>query len=163
MTSIVEALVSGGKATPGPPLGPALGPLGINIKSVIDQINEKTKDYNGMQVPIKVIVDDNKNVTIEVGTPPTSALLMQETGIQKGSGNPNLEKVGNISIHQAVKIAKMKKEVLLSYDLKSSLKEISGTAVSIGITVENLDPREFQKNLNSGIYDSVICDDIENY
>lgn len=156
MTSIVEALVSGGKATPGPPLGPSLGPLGVNIKNVIDQINEKTKDYNGMQVPIKVIVNDDKSVIIEVGTPPTSALLMQETGVQKGSGKPNLEKIGNINLNQVIKIAKMKKNVLLSYDIKTAIKEIAGTAVSLGITIENLDPRDFQKNINLGIYDEVL-------
>lgn len=156
MTSIVEALVSGGKATPGPPLGPSLGPLGVNIKNVIDQINEKTKEYNGMQVPIKVIVSDDKSVTIEVGTPPTSALLMQESGIQKGSGKPNLDKVGNIDINQAIKIAKMKKDVLLSYDLKKAIKEVAGTAVSMGITIEGMDPREFQNGLDSGAYDDVL-------
>ena len=84
MTSIVEALVPGGKANPGPPLGPALGPLGVNIKEVVEKINEKTRDYNGMQVPVKIIVDDKKNVEIEVGTPPTASLIMKELGIQKG-------------------------------------------------------------------------------
>lgn len=155
MTSI-KALVSGGKATTGPPLGPSLGPLGVNIKNVVDQINEKTKDYNGMQVPIKVIVNDDKSVTIEVGTPPTSALLMQEIGIQKGSGKPNSEKVGNITIQQAIKIAKMKKDVLLSYDLKNALKEVTGTAVSIGITIEKLDPKIFKKELEIGTYDEIL-------
>ena len=111
MTSIVKALIPGGKATPGPPLGPSLGPLGINIKSVIDKINEETKEYNGMQVPVSIIVNDDKSFTIEVGVPPTSALLMKEIGIEKGSGKPNTEKVGDISIEKIIKIAKMKKDV----------------------------------------------------
>ncbi|NLI62496.1 MAG: 50S ribosomal protein L11 [Methanosarcinaceae archaeon] len=156
MTSIVEALVSGGKATPGPPLGPALGPLGINIKEVIDMINQKTADYNGMQVPVKVIVADDKSVTIEVGTPPTSALLLQEAGISKGSSKPNLEKVGNITVEQAAKIARMKRESLLAYDLKPAIKEVTGTAVVMGITVDGLDPRDFHKNLDEGKYDSIL-------
>lgn len=156
MTSIVEALVSGGKATPGPPLGPSLGPLGINIKDVIDQINKKTADYNGMQVPVKVIVADDKSVTIEVGTPPTSALLMQEAGITKGSGKPNTEIVGNITVEQAAKIARMKRDALLANDLKAAVKEVTGTAVVMGITVDGVDPRIFQKNIDAGQYDSVL-------
>ena len=156
MTSIVKALVPGGKATPGPPLGPSLGPLGINIKSVIDKINEETKEYNGMQVPVSIIVNDDKSFTIEVGVPPTSALLMKEIGIEKGSGKPNTEKVGDISIEKIIKIAKMKKDVLLSYELKKCIKEIAGTAITIGITIENLNPKDFQKNVDSGVYDNII-------
>lgn len=156
MTSIVKALVPGGKATPGPPLGPSLGPLGINIKSVIDKINEETKEYNGMQVPVSIIVNDDKSFTIEIGVPPTSALLMKEIGIEKGSGKPNTEKVGDISIEKIIKIAKMKKDVLLSYELKKCIKEIAGTAITIGITIENLNPKDFQKNVDSGVYDNII-------
>ena len=156
MTSIVKALVPGGKATPGPPLGPSLGPLGINIKSVIDKINEETKEYNGMQVPVSIIVNDDKSFTIEVGVPPTSALLMKEIGIEKGSGKTNTEKVGDISIEKIIKIAKMKKDVLLSYELKKCIKEIAGTAITIGITIENLNPKDFQKNVDSGVYDNII-------
>ena len=156
MTSIVKALVPGGKATPGPPLGPSLGPLGINIKSVIDKINEETKEYNGMQVPVSIIVNDDKSFTIEVGVPPTSALLMKEIGIEKGSGKPNTEKVGDISIEKIIKIAKMKKDVLLSYEQKKCIKEIAGTAITIGITIENLNPKDFQKNVDSGVYDNII-------
>lgn len=159
MTSVVEALVAGGKATPGPPLGPALGPLGINIKQVIDQINEKTADYNGMQVPIKVIVADDKSVTIEVGTPPTSALVLQEAGIQKGSGRPNTEKVGNITVQQAAKIARMKKDSLLAYDLKAAIKEVTGTAITAGVTVEGMDPRDFQKGIDNGDYDEILANE----
>lgn len=73
MGDVIEALIPGGQANPGPPLGPALGPLGVNIKEIVDSINEKTADFNGMQVPIKIIFDDKKNYNIEIGTPPTSA------------------------------------------------------------------------------------------
>ncbi|WNY25438.1 50S ribosomal protein L11 [Methanolapillus millepedarum] len=156
MVSTVEALVPGGKATPGPPLGPSLGPLGINIKQVIEQINEKTKDYNGMQVPVKIIVADDKSVQIEVGTPPTASLLLQEAGVLKGSGKPNAEKVGNITVQQAAKIARMKKDTLLSYDLKAAIKEVTGTGVSVGVTVEGMDVRDFQKAVDAGKYDDVL-------
>ncbi|HII00510.1 TPA: 50S ribosomal protein L11 [Methanosarcinaceae archaeon] len=157
MTSIVEALVPGGKANPGPPLGPALGPLGVNIKEVVDKINEKTRDYNGMQVPVKVIVDDKKNVEIEVGTPPTSALVMQEAGIKKGSGTAGSEVVGNLSIQQVVKIARMKKDDILSYDLKAAMKEVMGTCVPMGVTIEEMEARECQKALDEGKFNDVLA------
>jgi large subunit ribosomal protein L11 len=159
MTSIVEALVSGGKASPGPPLGPALGPLGINIKEVVEKINEKTRDYNGMQVPVKIIVDDKKNVEIEVGTPPTASLIMKELGILKGSGNAGSEIVGNLSIQQVIRIARMKKEDVLSYDLKSTMKEVMGTCVPMGVNVEGVKPRESQKALDEGKFDDVLADE----
>ncbi|HWR25044.1 MAG TPA: 50S ribosomal protein L11 [Methanosarcina sp.] len=157
MTSIVEALVPGGKANPGPPLGPALGPLGINIKEVVEKINEKTRDYNGMQVPVKVIVDDKKNVEIEVGTPPTASLIMKELGIQKGSGNAGSEVVGNLNIPQVAKIARMKKEDVLSYDLKSTMKEVMGTCVPMGVTVEGLKAKDCQKALSEGKFDDLLA------
>lgn len=72
MTNIAEALVGGGKASPGPPLGPSLGPLGVNVKAIIDKVNEQTKDFAGMQIPIKIIIEDNKQFSIDVGTPPTT-------------------------------------------------------------------------------------------
>ncbi|MCL2141951.1 MAG: 50S ribosomal protein L11 [Methanimicrococcus sp.] len=156
MVSKVEALVPGGKATPGPPLGPALGPLGINIKLVIDQINEKTKDFNGMQVPITVIVADDKSVEIEVGTPPTASLLLQEAGVTKGSGKPNTEKIGNITVQQAAKIARMKKDDILSYDLKAAIKEVTGTGVTVGVTVEGMNIREFQQAIDAGKFDDIL-------
>ncbi len=157
MASVVEALVPGGKANPGPPLGPALGPLGVNIKEVVDAINEKTKDYNGMQVPVKVIVDDKKNVEIEVGTPPTAALIKQEVGIEKGSGEPNLNTVGNITIPQLAKVARMKKDDLLSYSLKAAVKEVIGTCVPLGVTAEGMKPQECQKAIDEGKFDDALA------
>lgn len=157
MANVVEALVPGGKANPGPPLGPALGPLGINIKDVIDKINEKTKDYNGMQVPVKVIVADDKSFEIEVGTPPTSALILQEVGIQKGSGEPKTVIVGNLTISQAAKVARMKKNDVLAYDLKAAVKEVLGTCVPMGITAEGMPPKVCQKAIDDGKYDDVLA------
>src|ERR1035437_6842950 len=158
MASIVKALVPGGKANPGPPLGLSLGPLGVNIKAVVEKINEKTRDYNGMQVPIKIIVDDKKNVEIEVGIPPTASLIMKELGIQKGSGNAGSEIVGNLSMPQVVKIARMKKEDVLSYDLKSAMKEGLGTCVPMGVTIEGFKAKDSQKELESGKFDDLLVD-----
>ena len=146
MGQVIEVLVEGGKATPGPPLGPALGPMGVNVAQVVKAINEKTKDYAGMQVPVKVDIDPKtKKFTITVGTPPTSALIKKELDIEKGSGNARTDKVGDLSLEQVVKIAKMKKINSLSYDIRGVVLEVLGTCVSMGVTVEGKDPREVQK------------------
>lgn len=153
----VEILIDGGKATPGPPLGPALGPLGINMMQVVEQINQKTADFDGMKVPVKIIVDSStKEFEVEVGTPPTTALIMDELKIEKGSQDPGLEKVADLKMEQALKIARMKFDALLSPNYKNAAKEIIGTCVSMGITVEGKDPREVQKEVDEGVYDSVL-------
>jgi large subunit ribosomal protein L11 len=153
MGEVVEALVPGGKANPGPPLGPALGPMGVNIKEIVDNINEKTADFNGMQVPVKIIFDDKKNYTIEIGTPPTSALILKEVGLEKGSGTAGTETVGNLTIEQAAKVARMKRDSLLATDFKSAVNEIIGSCVPMGVTVEDMDPRETQKAVKNGDFD----------
>jgi len=152
MAKTVEALVDAGQATPGPPLGPALGPLGVNIKAVIDEINKQTQDFKGMKVPVKVEVDDNRNFSITVGVPPTSSLLLSEAGVEKGSGTPNTEKVGNINIDQVVKIAKMKQQTMLAIDLRAAVKEAVGTCVSMGLTIDNEDPKMIIKAIDEGKY-----------
>jgi len=153
----VESLVSGGKATAAPPLGPALGPLGVNIGQVVADINKKTAVFNGMQVPVKVIVDmDTKKFEISVGTPPASALILKEAGIEKGSGNPKTDKVADIFIEQIIKIAKMKEGNLLGNDLKAKAKEIIGTCNSMGILVEGKPGVEAIKEVNEGKFDKEI-------
>ena len=156
MTETIEALIPGGSATAGAPIGPALGPLGVNIKQVVDQINEKTRDFGGMQVPVKIIIDDNKNIEIEVGTPPTSALILQELGIQKGSGTQNVDYVGDLTFDQVLKIARMKIDSMLSNALKDATKEVMGTCVSVGVKVDGLTPQEAQKAVDDGRYDEAI-------
>lgn len=156
MVSVVEALVSGGSATPGPPLGPSLGPLGVNVKAIIDKINEQTAAFKGMQVPVKVIVDDKKQFTVTVGTPPTSALIIKEAGVEKGSGTPNTQIVGNITVKQAIKIARMKKNDTLAKSLKNTVKEVVGSCVPLGITLEGLKPKEAIVAINSGKFDSEL-------
>ncbi|MCZ3365029.1 MULTISPECIES: 50S ribosomal protein L11 [Methanobacterium] len=153
----VEILIEGGKATPGPPLGPAIGPLGINMMQVVEQINEKTSDFDGMKVPVKVIVDvGTKAFEIEVGTPPTTALIMDELNIEKGSQDPGLDKVADLSIEQALKVARMKFSALLSNDYKMATKEVVGTCVSMGLTVEGKDPKTVQKEIDEGMYDDKL-------
>src|SRR5512137_764199 len=97
----VEALVEGGKATAAPPLGPALGPLGVNIGKVVAEINKKTEAFKGMKVPVKVSVDTaTKEFTISVVTPPAAQLIKTEAGLEKASGRPNTERVGDLRIEQ---------------------------------------------------------------
>lgn len=151
MANIVKSLVEGGKATAGPPLGPALGPLGVNIGQIVKEINEKTKLYEGMQVPVTIKVDTaTKKFEIEVGTPPASSLIIKELKVEKGSGNAKAQKIGDLKLEQVYKIAKMKIANSLSYTLKGMALEVIGSCVSLGVTVEGADPREIQKKIKSG-------------
>jgi large subunit ribosomal protein L11 len=155
---VVELIVSGGQANAGPPLGPALGPLGVNIVQVVNKINEVTKDYAGMKVPVKVSVDpEDKTFEVSVGTPTASALVVAELKIEKGSGTPNSVKAGDLTMEQVVKIAKIKAPQLLAPDTKQASKELLGTCLSIGVTVEGKDPREVQKEIDSGNYDNLFA------
>ncbi len=156
-TETVEALVEGGKATAAPPLGPALGPLGVNIGQVINEINTKTASFSGMQVPVKVSVDtDSKEFSISVGTPPVSQLIMKEAKMQKGSSNPLEYKVADILIEQVIKVAKMKEDDLLGKDLKQKVKEVVGTCRSMGVLVEGMAGKEATKAINEGKFDKQI-------
>jgi large subunit ribosomal protein L11 len=154
---MIEALVSGGQATAGPPLGPALGPLGVNVLAIVNKINETTKSYAGMKVPVKITVDvETKEFEVSVGTPTTSALIVSELGVEKGSGAPNTEKIGNLSLQQVVKIVKLKHSELLGRNLKYAAKEVLGSCVSMGVTVEEKDPREIQKEIDEGKHDALL-------
>ena len=153
----VDVLIEGGKATAAPPLGPALGPLGVNIGNVVKDINTKTQSFKGMQVPVKVVVDkETKEYTISVGTPPTSQLVIKETGIQKGSSNPNTEYVADLKMEQIIKIAKMKEDSLLGITMKEKIKEILGTCRSMGVLVEGKKAQETLVDVKNGIYDEKI-------
>ncbi len=155
MTDTIEVLVEGGRASPGPPLGPALGPMGVNVVQVVAKINEKTKAYEGMKVPVKVLIDPKtKTFEIKVGTPPTSSLLVKEIKAEKGSGAPNTQKVGNITIEQAIKVANMKQDSLMGKDLKMRVLEVIGVCVSSGITVEGKEPKAIQKEIKEGKWDA---------
>lgn len=148
---VVEALISGGQATGGPPLGPALGPLGVNVLAIVSKINEVTKSYAGMKVPIKITVDtETKDFDVSVGTPTTSALIISELGVEKGSGSPKTEKVGNLSMEQVLRIAKVKRAELLAGDQKAAVKEVLGSCVSMGVTIEGKDAREVQREIDEG-------------
>lgn len=153
----VEALVAGGEATAGPPLGPALGPLGVNVLQIVNKINELTKAYSGMKVPVKVIVDiETKEFDVEVGTPTTSALLIKELAIEKGSGTPNTVKVGDLKMDQVRRIAERKAPASFGNSLKSVALEVLGSCVSMGVTVEGKDPREIQREVKENKWDGLL-------
>ena len=154
---VIEMIVSGGQANAGPPLGPALGPLGVNIVAIVNKINEVTKEYAGMKVPVKIAVDtEDKTFEVTVGTPTASALIVAELKLEKGSGTPNSVKVGNLSMEQIVRIAKIKGPQLLAPTVKKATKELLGTCVSLGVTVEGKDPREVQREIDAGSYEQLF-------
>lgn len=153
MAEEIDVLVDGGEASAGPPLGPALGPTGVNVMQVVEEINERTAAFEGMQVPVTVSIDDDDNFEIEVGTPPASALLLEEAGIESGSGEPNREKVANLDLEQVMKVAERKKPDLLGKTPKTRTLEVLGTANSLGFTVEHREPRHVQKKIKDGQYD----------
>ncbi len=154
---IINVMVEGGKATAGPPLGPALGPLGVNAGQVVAEINNKTKSFAGIKVPVKVIVDPaTKSFTIEVGSPPVSELLKKELGIKKGAGNKE-ESVGDLPMEKVLEIAKHVYEKSMSSDLKAAVKEVLGTCKSMGILVDSKDPREVIKEIDEGKHDSLFA------
>lgn len=153
----ISVQIEGGKATAAPPLGPALGPLKVNIGQVVAEINKKTAGLAGMQVPVTVTVDtETKAFEITVGTPPASALIKKEAGIEKGAGNPLTEKVADLKMEQIIKIALTKQDSLLGKTLKDKCKEIMGTCQSMGIMVEGKAAQEAFAEINEGKYDQKI-------
>ena len=156
----IPAIVEGGKATAGPPLGPALGPLGVNIGGIIDEINRKTGPFAGLKVPVKVVVDkDTKKFEIEVGSPSTGELLKKEAGAEKGrkGGADDPKTVGNLKFEQVVKVARMKTDGSLVRNVKNGVNEVLGTCVSLGITVEGQDARKIIEEVKAGKHDSQLA------
>ncbi|UYP47922.1 50S ribosomal protein L11 [Candidatus Lokiarchaeum ossiferum] len=155
----VAALVEGGKASGGPPIGPAVGPTGVPIKNVVDTINEKTKDFKGLKVPVTILINkEDKTFEIKVSTPMASALLLKECGISKGSGEPTTTFVGDLSFEQILKIARMKRDSLNALNMKTCAKTIIGTAFSCGIKIDGKTAREVLKNVDDGQYDDQLAE-----
>ena len=156
----VAALVVGGEANAGPPLGPALGPLGVNVMAIVKQINDLTREYTGMRVPIKVQVDtETKQFDVEVGVPTTSALIAKEAGIPKGSGSAKATLVGNLTMAQVVKIARAKAPQSYGSTLRSTTREVVGSCISMGVKVEDRDPRDVMQDIAAGRWDQVLAAD----
>jgi len=125
----------GGQATPAPPIGPALGQHNVNIVQFISQFNERTKDLNGTVVPVEVTIYADGSFSFVVKSPPAAVLLKQAAAIAKGSGTPNREKVGTVTRQQVRQIAETKLADLNAYDIEAAMRQIEGTARSMGIEV----------------------------
>jgi large subunit ribosomal protein L11 len=159
MAETIEVLVPGGEADPGPPLGPELGPTAVNVQEVVNEINDQTEAFDGTEVPVTITVEDDGGFEIEVGVPPTAALIKDEAGFDTGSGEPQKDFVADLSIDQVKKIAEQKHPDLLAYDTKNAAKEIVGTCASLGVTIEGDDAREFKQKVDAGDYDDVLLEE----
>ena len=161
MAGTIEVLVPGGQATPGPPLGPELGPTPVDVQAVVAEINDRTGAFDGTEVPVTVTYEDDGSFEIEVGVPPTAALIKDEAGFETGSGEPQRNFVADLSVEQVKKIAEQKLPDLLSYDIRNAAKEVAGTCVSLGVTVEGEDARTFKERVDAGEYDDVLATEAE--
>jgi large subunit ribosomal protein L11 len=136
ITTKVKLQAPGGQATPAPPIGPALGQHGVNIGQFVQQFNERTKDLNGMTVPVEITVYADKTFEFIVKSPPAAVLLKEAAQVAKGSGTPNKEKVGKVTKEQVKKIAERKMKDLNAFDIDEACKIVEGTARSMGIEIE---------------------------
>ena len=158
MADTIEVLVPGGQANPGPPLGPELGPTPVDVQAVVEEINDQTAAFDGTEVPVTVEYEEDGSFEIEVGVPPTAALIKDEAGFETGSGEPQKEFVADLSIDQVAQIAEQKHPDLLAYDLKNAAKEVVGTCASLGVTIEGEDAREFKEKVDDGEFDDVLAE-----
>lgn len=137
--------------------GPAVGPTGINIKDVVDEINEKTMVFKGLTVPVRIECDpETKQFEIFIETPSTASLLLKEVGAEKGSSASSEEIIGDLTLDQIINVVGAKKDKFLEKNLKLAVKTVLGTALSIGISVEGQDPREIQKRIENGEFDDKV-------
>lgn len=154
---LIKLLVEGGEMKPGPALSQKLGPAGIPLNKVIQEVNEATKNFHGLKVPVELEVDTStKSFEVKVFSPPVSELLKKELNLTKGSGIQNKLQIGNLSIEQVISVSKTKMQNLLCKDLKSSVKTVLGTCVSLGILVESKPAKEIEKDIDAGKYDKEI-------
>lgn len=141
--------------------GPAVGPTGINIKDVVDEINAQTMVFKGLKVPVRIECDvETKQFEIFIETPSTASLLLKEIGVEKGSGNAGEERIGNLTFEQLINVAKAKQNIFLDKTFKACVKTVLGTALSVGATVDSEDPRVIQERIDNGDYDDLITEDM---
>jgi len=154
---IIKLLIDGGDMKPGPAVAQQLGPMGVNMGKVISEVNEATKEFKGMKVPVELDIDEKtKDFEVRTSSPPTSELLKKELGLEKGSAEHKNIKMGNASIEDVIKVAKVKHVNMLEKEFKSAIKSILGTCASIGILVENKNPNELIADVVSGKFDKEI-------
>jgi len=157
---IIKILAEGGEMKPGPALSQKLGPAGINIGQVISKVNDATKNFKGMKVPVELDVNTStKNFEVKVFSPPVSGLLKKELKIDKGSGAQKKVNVANASIEQIISVAKTKLPNMLCNDLKSAVKTVAGSCVSLGILIENKPASEIEQDIEDGKFDKEISEE----
>jgi len=137
VTGFIKLQIPAGQANPAPPIGPALGQKGVNIMEFCKQFNAKTQDKQGLIIPVVITVFSDKSFTFITKTPPASVLLVKAAKVEKGSGEPNRNKVGKVTKKQVREIAEMKMPDLNAKDIEGAMAMIAGTARSMGITVED--------------------------
>ncbi len=153
----IKLLIDGGDMKPGPAIAQQLGPIGINMGQVISKVNEATKEFKGMKVPVNLDIDEKtKDFTVETSSPPTSELIKKELKLEKGTSDHTNIKVGNASIEDVIKITKIKYSNMLEKDFKTAVKSILGTCASVGILVENQEPNELIHKIDSGRFKQEI-------
>ena len=153
----IKLLVEGANMTPSPTIAQTLGPMGIPIGNVISQVNEATKEFKGITVPVNLDVDaGTKEFTIEVLSPPASELIKKELGIEKASGARLKQRVGNLSIEQLISLSKAKHDNMLSRTFLASLKSMVGTCQALGVLIESKEAKEIMEEINEGRYDQEI-------
>lgn len=158
---IVKLIVDGGDMKPGPAVAQQIGPLGINMGKVIADVNAATQGFKGTKVPVEVDVDaKTKTYKIKVFSPPVAELIKKELSLESGSGAAGSVMVGNISVERLIDIAKTKRSNLLAKDMKSALKLVVGTCVSLGVLVDNKLAKDIEKDIDSGVYDKEIKGEI---
>jgi large subunit ribosomal protein L11 len=135
VTAQIKVQVTGGQATPAPPVGTALGPHGVNIGQFVSQFNEKTRDMMGMTIPVVITVYNDRSFEFILKSPPAAVLLKKAAGVARGSGSPLKTKVGTVTGAQVEQIAKHKYEDLNASSLEQAMKMIAGTARSMGIEI----------------------------
>ena len=157
----IKLLVDGGDMKPGPAIGQQLGPLGVNIGNVVSEVNKSTENFKGMKVPVELDINTTtKKFNINIFSPPASELLKKELGAEKGSSLPNKTKIGNLAIEQIIKVAQIKYPNMIVSSFKAAVKTIVGSCVSLGILIDNKDPKEVQQEIDRKHYDKEISEQI---
>ncbi|MBU3913821.1 MAG: 50S ribosomal protein L11 [Nanoarchaeota archaeon] len=154
---IVKLIIEGGDMKPNASISQKLGPMGINIGKVIQDVNKETSGFKGMKVPVELDVNPKtKAFTIHVSSPPTAELLKKELGIELASGTAKKNKVGNLAIEQVISIAKTKQANMTAASLKAAVKSTLGSCGSLGILVESKEAKETSNEVSEGKYDEEI-------
>lgn len=157
---VIKLIVDGGSMKPGPAVSQQLGPIGINLGKLIEEVNKATAGFKGMKVPVEIDANPKtKEFTVSVSSPPVAELIKKELKLEKGSGESGKVNVGNLAIEQIILIAKTKMSDMLAKDLKAAVKLVVGSCVSLGVLVESRNAKGVIGEIDSGKYDKEISEE----